>query len=82
MPLIKNTSNFIGNAWKGGLKVGTAAGLLQGIPAAMGLHPFFSRVGGALATAAIFKNPSDAVERKVILVEGMKEGIYQLLAGD
>ena len=77
--LLKKPVAFAKDAWKGGMLSGLKSGLLQGIPAAMGFHPFFARVGGGLAAAAITKNP---IDKRVILNESMKEGLYQLLAAD
>jgi len=79
MALIKQAQNITSSAWKGGAKSGLIAGLSQGIPAAMGIHPFFSRVIGGIVASNIVKNP---IDKRIILNESIKEGLYQLLGGD
>ncbi len=77
--IIKKTMDTASGSWKGGLGSGLIAGLCQGIPAAIGLHPFFARVGGGILAAVFIKN---SVDKRVTLNESAKEGIYQLLAGE
>lgn len=66
-------------AWKGGLGSGAIAGFAQGLPAMLGVHPFFARLGGGLVAAAVVKNN---IDKRVILNEATKEAIYQLMAGE
>lgn len=77
--IISTVKNTATSSWKGGMASGGIAGLCQGIPAAIGLHPFFARIGGGILAATIIKNP---VDKRVVLNESVKEGIYQLLAGE
>ena len=70
---------FAKGAYRGGLGSGLIAGISQGIPAAIGLHPFFARLAGGLVASAIIKNP---IDKRIILVESMKESVYQLMAAD
>lgn len=77
--LLTQPVGYAKDAWKGGIGSGFIAGVAQGIPAAIGLHPFFARLGGGMVAAAIVKNTTD---KRVILNEATKEALYQLFAAD
>ena len=77
--IIRNPGGFVSQSFKGGMGNGAIAGLIQGIISAVGIHSFFARTIGGAIGASVVKNPTD---RRIILVEATKEGVYQLLAGD
>lgn len=77
--ILSNPVGYSKDAWKGGIGSGFIAGVAQGIPAAIGLHPFLARLGGGLVAAAIVKNN---IDKRVILNESTKEALYQLLSAD
>lgn len=77
--LLTQPIKFMRGAYKGGFGSGLTAGIAQGIPAALGFHPFFARLGGGLIATAIVRNATD---KRIILVEAMKESIYQLFGAD
>lgn len=77
--IIKETKNFAESSFKGGMGTGALTGITQGLIGMLGFHQFFARVGGGMISAAIVKN---SVDKRIILVESVKEGIYQLMAGE
>lgn len=79
IPIIGQAASFSKGVWKGGIGAGALTGVIQGTIGALGVHPFFSRVIGGVISASIIKNN---IDKRIILVESTKEGLYQLLAGD
>lgn len=77
--LLTQPIKYLKGAYKGGFGSGLVAGISEGIPAALGFHPFFARLGGGLVATAIVKNP---VDKRIILLDAMKESVYQLFGAD
>lgn len=76
--MLKDPVGFGKSVWKGGIGSGAVAGFAQGLPAALGVHPFLARLGGGIVAAAVVKNN---IDKRIILNEATKEALYQLLGG-
>lgn len=77
--IIEGSMGFAKSSWKGGMGSGALAGICQGVPSMIGIHPFFARLGGGIIASALIKNP---MHKQIVLVESTKEAVYQLLGGE
>lgn len=80
--IISKPVGFVKTSWAGGMGTGALNGAVQGSFRALGMHQFFARGLGSLASASLLKGDKYAVDRKIILNQGLNEALFELIGGD